>query len=166
VLRLGSRSVQRTLVCAVLCHAMLRCDALYQDVKACIPSFDMQRRLDESYVAILNHMYLANRICFSYRRYLPIRLVQMVPCLAPNGRSRLSRFPTSALRLQMFGGSTTTYLTSLHRFTYTIRTLHWHSWNSPHSAIVLSRSPRYSGKSAANNAASQAEPGFGDFATI
>ena len=85
----------------MLCHAMLRCDVLYQDVKACIPSFDMQKRLDESYVAILNHMYPANRICFSYCRYLPIRLVQMVPCLALNGRSRLSRFPTSALRLHI-----------------------------------------------------------------
>jgi hypothetical protein len=87
---------------SVLCHDMLRCDILYQDVKAYIPSFDMQRRLDESHVAILNHMYQANRICFLYCRYLPIRLVQMVPCLALNGRSRLSRFPMSALRLQMF----------------------------------------------------------------
>jgi hypothetical protein len=94
---------------SVLCHAMLRCDILYQDVKAYIPSFDMQRRLDESYVAILNHMYPANRICFSYCRYLPIRLVQMVPLFSTlNGRSRLSRFPmSSALRLQMFRGSTT-----------------------------------------------------------
>jgi hypothetical protein len=53
--------------------------------------------------------------------FLPIGYAfVMLPYLALHGRSRLSRFPTSALRWQMFRGSTTTYLTSLDQFTYTI----------------------------------------------